>query len=179
MIITGNEWKHNDQLEIQMRAQLVTWAFPSSAPAHIPGTIPFQLRLMPSTFYRSLWMWLTKDPNLLCLMICKIITGLNFDNELKEGDIPSLVLSDRKWKTAHTAGNITLDIPKVYHTIIWISSKIKIFVRVPTLGRQCVQEYCSSHLVDMMQFLGCQNKDIICHIWLQIIDLILWYSTLR
>ena len=58
------------------------------------------------------------ETNLLCLMNSRIITGLNFENELKEGDIPSLVLSDRKWKTAHTAGNITLEIPKVYHTII-------------------------------------------------------------
>ena len=51
------------------------------------------------------------------IKVIKIITidieGLTLDSELKDGEILSLDLSDRKWGTANIAGNIALEIPQV------------------------------------------------------------------
>ena len=51
------------------------------------------------------------------IKVIKIITidieGLTLDSELKDGEILSLDLSDRKWGTANIAGNIALKIPQV------------------------------------------------------------------
>ena len=53
----------------------------------------------------------------LFIKFIKIITidfeGLILESELKDGEILSLDLSDRKWGTANIAGNIALEIPQV------------------------------------------------------------------
>ena len=44
-----------------------------------------------------------------------IVEGLTLVSELKDGEILSLDLSDRKWGTANIAGNIALEIPQVIY----------------------------------------------------------------
>ena len=60
----------------------------------------------------------------LFIKVIKIITidieGLTLDSELKDGEILSLDLSDRKWGTANIAGNIALEIPQVIFLSFWI-----------------------------------------------------------
>ena len=50
------------------------------------------------------------------------IIELVLPDGLKEGDIPSLLLADRKWGTGSNAGNIELDIPDVKYCTFCIIS---------------------------------------------------------
>ena len=53
-------------------------------------------------------------------IISFIVEGLTLVSELKDGEILSLDLSDRKWGTANIAGNIALEIPQVIFFFIWM-----------------------------------------------------------